>query len=57
MLLYDNTSTLDAIGNAAEWLSEGGRRILVCKNKPDGIRYRKLIRIKDNEVEEIEEDA
>lgn len=57
VLLYDETTPLTEIRKAAKALSADGSRIMVQCALPEGIRYRKLMKIEDKEVRTVEADA
>lgn len=54
VLLYDGTSTAAEIGDAAEKLRESGESVLADKCIPEGIKYKKLVRLKTGRVDESE---
>ncbi len=57
VLLYDSSSTLAQISEAAERITAGQQSVLVLRQRPEGVKYRQLLTIKNGEVEVIEKNA
>ena len=57
VLLYGAGESLSAIREQARCLEQKGSSVLVQPQKPENIRYRQLLRLKDGEVEIVEDNA
>ena len=57
VLLYDETSGLDAVRAQADRLTARGCSVLVQRNMPENIRYRQLLKLREGEVEVLEDHA
>ena len=57
VLLYDETSGLDAVRAQADRLTAQGCSVLVQRNVPENIRYRQLLKLCEGEVEVLENNA
>jgi ATP phosphoribosyltransferase regulatory subunit len=57
VLLYDADASLSDIRRNAQLLTAQGRSVLVRRTKPDGLRYKKLLKIQGSEVLVLENNA
>jgi len=56
-LLYDETASPAALCRALRAFTDRGESALACREIPQGLRYRRLARLKGSEVEVLETDA
>lgn len=57
LLIYDGTCTLADIEKQTKLIAQKGESLLVQKQIPDDIKYRRLIKLTDGEVETVEDNA
>lgn len=57
VLLYDETSGMEAVRAQADRLTAQGCSILVQRSLPENIRYRQLLKLREGEVEVLEDHA
>lgn len=57
LLLYSENSDISLLKNKADEIIAGGESVLMQKNKPSGLKYKRLISLKDKEVTDIENNA
>ena len=57
LLIYDGTCTLADIEKQTKLIAQRGESLLVQKQIPDDIKYRRLIKLTDGEVETVEDNA
>ena len=57
VILYDDTSDINAINDAIKLLSTNGNTVTVQKSIPDKIRYKQLVRLTKRGVEILENNA
>lgn len=57
VLLYDEKADLEAIRSQVNLLTADGCSVLVQRNLPENIRYRQLLKLREGEVEVLEDHA
>ncbi len=57
VLLYDDNADLTVIRHTVQKLSGNGARVLAQREKPETIRYKQLLQLRNNEVEILENNA
>lgn len=57
VLLYDDTTSLSEIRQQAQTLTAQGASVMVLRTKPDTIRCRQIMKLSENEVKLLENDA
>lgn len=57
LLIYDDTCTIADIEKQTKRLSENGESLLVQKQIPSDIKYKRLIKLTKGEVEKVEDNA
>lgn len=57
VLLYDDTADIGAVMCAVQQETAGGKSVLACKQIPVDLRYRRLVRLTENGVKILEDNA
>ena len=57
VILYDDTADLSALRAKVDELATAGKVVLAQRQKPEQVKYRKLLRLQDNQVEVLEDHA
>lgn len=57
LLIYDDTTPLAVIRQTVQTLARQGSNVAAGRSIPEGLRYRRLLKLTDSEVQTIEENA
>ena len=57
VILYDDTADLSVLRAKVDELATAGKVVLAQRQKPEQVKYRKLLRLQDNQVEVLEDHA
>ncbi len=57
VILYDDDYDLNALNNAVSFMTAGGKSVTVRRTKPEGLRYKQLLKLNGKGVEIVENNA